>query len=470
MKEAAMNPQTPTRTTRRLSRRRFLGAAAGAAAVAVVPRRVLGGAAGKPPSEQLAVAGVGLGPMGSDNLAACEDEAVVALCDVDDRIAAVTWRKHPKAARFKDFRRMLDAETGIDAVIVATPDHTHAVITAAAMRAGKHVYTQMPLAHDVWEVRELVRLAHETGVATQMGNERFSGPTIRETVEWIRDGCIGPVREVHCWTNRPQWPQGVDRPADRPPAPPHLDWDLWLGPAPERPYHGAYHPYTWRGWRDFGTGALGAMGCHTMDGAFWALALAEADTFTVRPDAEGATAETWPTAATVRYRFGPRGDMPPVALTWYDGDRRPPRPDEMPSTREFVGAGGTLFVGEKGKLAFGALTAGTNPGQAGPRTIPESIMWSYRKPKPSLPRVKAAGGRWVESARHVQEWVRACKGGPPACSRFEVAGPLAEMALVGNVALAAGGPVEWNARAMKVTGAPGAEALLRREYRKGWRL
>jgi len=452
-----------------LSRRRFLAAAGTAAAFAVVPRRVLGGKGEKPPSETLAVAAVGLGPMGTDNVAACQGETIAALCDVDHRAAAVTFQRYPKAARYKDFRRMLEKEKGLDAVIVATPDHTHAVVTAAAMKAGKHVYTQMPLAHDVWEVRQLVRLARETKVATQMGNERYSGPTIRWAVEWLRDGCIGAVREVHCWTNRPQWPQGMARPAGK--ATPHadLDWDLWLGPAPRRPYNSAYHPYMWRGWRDFGTGALGAMGCHTMDGAYWALNLAEAKTVTVEADSDGLTPESWPTASTIRYRFGARGDLPPVTLTWYDGGRRPPRPKEMPETREFLGSNGTIFVGEKGMLTFGGITAGTNPGQAGPRFIPESLGWSYRRPKQTIPRVSAKG-RWVESSRHVQEWIRACKGKRPACSRFEIAGPLAELVLLGNVALAAGGPIAYDLAAMKVTGAAKADALLRRPYRKGWSL
>ena len=448
-------------------RRSFLGLVAGA--VSIVPRHVLGGPATKPPSDKLHVACVGLGAMGTDNLKACEGESVVALCDVDSRMASVTFQRYPKAARYKDYRRMLDAEKRLDAVIVATPDHTHAAITAAAMRAGKHAYTQMPLAHDVWEARQLARIAREAKVATQMGNERYSGPTIRSTCEWIWDGCIGPVREVHCWTNRPQWPQGMGRPKDAPAAPPHLAWDLWLGPAPARPYHRAYHPYLWRGWRDFGTGALGAMGCHGMDGAFWALKLAEAPTFSVQADSAGGTAESYPRASSVRYRFPARGDMPPVTLLWYDGGRRPPRPKELPRTREFLGSNGTVFVGEKGKLAFGALTAGTNPGQAGPRFIPESLRQTYSPPKKTIPRISGKG-RWVKSSRHVEDWVRACKGGRPACSRFEIAGPLTEMVLLGNVALLCGKPIEWDREALRIVNAPDANRFLRRHYRAGWSL
>jgi predicted dehydrogenase len=407
--------------------------------------------------------------MGSDNVGACKGHNIVALCDVDRRMASVTFERYPRARQYKDYRRMLERQKDIDAVIVATPDHTHAVISAAAMRLGKHVYTQMPLAHDVWETRRLAEIARETRVATQMGNERYSGPTIRSVCEWIWDGCIGPVREVHCWTNRPQWPQGLTRPQDSPSVPASLDWDLWLGPAPERPYHPAYVPYNWRGWRDFGTGALGALGCHELDGAYWALKLAEASTFSVEAKSTGGTAESFPPASSVRYRFPARGGMPPVTLHWHDGGRRPPRPKEWPPTREFLGSNGTIFVGEKGLLTFGALTAGTNPGQAGPRFIPESLRKSYSPPRRTIPRIRAEG-KWVESSRHIADWLRACKGGKPACSRFEIAGPLTEIVLLGNVALACGKPIQWDRKEMKATGDSKANELLRRSYRKGWSL
>ena len=450
-----------------LSRRRFLGSVAGAATAAVVPARVLGRDGKQAPSETLNVAGVGLGAIGSDNLTACASENIVALCDVDSRMASVTFKRYPDAARYKDYRRMLDKQRDVDAVIVATPDHTHAVITAAAMSQGKHVYTQMPLAHNVWEARQLTELAKKTGVATQMGNERYSGPTLRTTCEWIRADCIGPVREVQCWTNRPQWPQGINRPEGRAAVPSHFDWDLWLGPAPDRPYHGDYHPYNWRGWRDFGTGALGAVGCHVMDGAYWALKLADAATVTVEADSIGGTAESYPRASTIRYRFPARADMPPVTLVWNDGGRRPPRPKELPDTREFIGSNGTVFIGKKGMLTFGALTAGTGPGQAGPRFIPESLRQSFEPPKPTIPRIRAKD-RWF--GRHVQEWIRACKGGPAACSRFEISGPLAEIVLLGNVALLSGKSIEWDRATMKIVNQPAANRYIHREYRDGWTL
>lgn len=455
-----------------ISRRQLLGGAVAAATFSIVPRHVLGGnpgTPGKPPSEKLNIAGIGLGAMGSDNLKVCEDENIVALCDTDWNMASVTFQRYPKANRYRDYRRMLDREKNLDAVIVATPDHTHAVITAAAMKRGKHVYTQMPLTHDVWEARQLAQIARESGVATQMGNERYSGPTIRSVCEWIWDGCIGPIREVHCWTNRPQWPQGLSRPKGRLAVPSQLDWDLWLGPASERPYHHAYHPYNWRGWRDFGTGALGAIGCHVMDGAFWALKLADAATFTIEADSTGLTAESYPKASTVRYRFSARGDMPPVTLTWYDGGRRPPRPEEMPDTREFIGSNGTIFIGEKGKLTFGALTAGTTPGQAGPRFIPESLAQSYRRPKATIPRLKGKR-KWGKASRHEDDWIRACKGGPAACSRFEIAGALTEMVLLGNVALLCGQSIEWDRKSAKIVNESDANKYLRRRYRRGWTL
>lgn len=451
------------------TRRGFLQGAAIGGAFSIVPACVLGRGV-KPPSEKLNVAGVGLGVIGAKNLACCQSENVVALCDVDWQIASVTFQQNPQARKYHDFRRMLDREKSIDAVIVATPDHTHAVISAESMRRGKHVYAQMPLAHDVWETRQLTRIAAESGVVTQMGSERYSGPTIRRVCEWIWDGAIGPVREVHCWTNRPQWPQGMGRPTGKPPVPAELNWDLWLGPAPVRPYHPDYHPHGWRGWQDFGTGALGAIGCHVMDAAYWALRLGDAKSPRVEAETTERNTETYPQSSTVRYRFPARGMMPPVTLHWYDGGRMPPRPPEWPKTREFMGSNGTIFVGERGSLVYGGVMAGTNPGQAGPWLLPESLMRTYEQPKQTLPRVRPAGGRWVEFARHEQEWIRACKGGAPACCRFDIAGPLTELALLGNVAILAGKPIDWDAETMTVGGEPDTERRLRRPYRKGWHL
>jgi predicted dehydrogenase len=367
----------------------------------------------------------------------------------------------------KDFRRMLDKEKSIDAVVVSTPDHTHAVVAAHAMKQGKHVYVETPLAHDVWEARELARLARETGVATQMGNERHSGPGIRRAVEMIWGGGLGPIREVHCWTNRPQWPQGIGRPETKSPPPAGLDWDLWLGPAPERGYDPAYHPYRWRGWKDFGAGALGAMGCQLLDVAFWGLELGKAKSFSVDAESTGTSDETYPKASTIRYRFPARRDLPPVEITWYDGGRQPSRPDGLPFLRE-VGSNGTIFVGENHTMMFGPTVFGTNPGQVGPRTIPESTQIQNVRPFKRIPPVDQ--GDWVKGNRHIKEWISACKKGAQPCANFQYAAPLTEMVLLGNVALANGGPIEWNSETMQIAGAPDADRLIRRQYRKGWSL
>ena len=430
----------------------------------IVPRHVLGRTADKPPSEKLNIAAVGLGAMGCTNLENCHGENIVALCDVDWQTAAVAFQRYPKAAKYRDYRKMLDQEPGIDAVVIATPDHTHAVITAEAIKRGKHVYTQMPLAHDVWEARQLATLAHQSGVTTQMGNDRHSGPGVRRVCEWIWSGALGAVGEVHCWTNRPQWPQGIARPRERPTVPSRLDWDLWIGPAPVRPYHPAYHPYNWRGWQDFGTGALGAMGCHILDAPFWALKLGEADRFTVEASSRGVNDQTWPKTSTILYKFPARASLPPVTIIWYDGGRKPPRPEGWPDAREHVGSGGTFFIGEKCTMAFGALTAGTHPGQAGPRLIPESRMTN--QPPNTIPRVK--DDRAV--SQHEQEWIRACKLGRQPCSSFDYAGPLTEMVLLGNVALRSRTPIEWDRRRMEIVNNADANRHLRREYRTGWML
>jgi predicted dehydrogenase len=437
----------------------------------IVPSSVLGQRKGQSakiaPSEKLNIAGVGLGARGLGNMEKCENANIVALCDVDWTMSATAMKRYPDAAKYKDFRRMLDEEKNIDAVVVSTPDHAHAVVAAEAMKRGKHVYVETPLAHDVWEARELARLAAETGVATQMGNERHSGAGIRRAVEMIWGGGLGAIREVHCWTNRPQWPQGIGRPDGK--TPPHagLDWNLWLGPAPERSYDPAYHPYRWRGWQDFGTGALGAMGCQLLDVAFWGLELGGAKRFSVEAESTGTNGETYPTASTIRYRFPARGDLPPVVVTWYDGGRQPPQPDGLPYLRE-VGSNGVVFVGEQHTMMFGPTVFGTNPGQIGPRTIPEFTQVRNVRPFEKIPLVKESD--WTKGDRHIQEWISACKAGAQPCASFEYSAQLTEMVLLGNVALSSEEPIEWDTGAMKVSGPPDAGRLIRRPYRKGWSL
>src|SRR5512136_1771101 len=323
---------------KKMTRRSFLGsgaaasAAAGAALFTIVPRRVLGRGQ-TPPSDRLAVAGIGIGGMGAANLRELESEAIVALCDVDLNYASGTIKRYPGAEVFTDYRALLEKRKDIDAVVIATPDHTHAVITMAAIKAGKHVYTQKPLTHDVWEARQLTLAAKASKVTTQMGIQGHSGEGIRLVVEWVRAGLIGEVREVDGWCDLSYYPWGHaywssqwgERPTDTPTVPAGLDWDLWIGPAPFRPYHPAYHPLVWRCWWDFGVGMMGDRGVHTLDPVFYALELGAPSS--IEATVCGPSPETHPLADIVTYRFPGRGGRPPVKLTWYDG-LRAPRPDE----------------------------------------------------------------------------------------------------------------------------------------------
>jgi len=443
----------------KISRRDFIGAAAAVAAFTIVPRHVLGGPRQIPPSEKVNIAGIGVGGQGGGDINAVSSQNIVALCDVDWGRAGGTFRRYPNARKYKDFRVMLDKEDkNIDAVVVATPDHVHAVASIAAIKRGKHVYCEKPLTHSVYEARMVAEAAREAGVATQMGNQGQASEGTRLMCEYIWGGAIGPVREVHVWTDRPlrglsdvYWPQGVGRPEETPQAPDTLDWDLWLGPAPERPYHPSYVPFKWRGWWDFGTGALGDIGCHSIDPIWRALKLKAP--LSVEASCTLVNNETYPVASRVTYQFGPRGDMPAVKLHWYDGGMRPPRPDELGEGQQF-GDNGTLFVGDKGKML-------------GYMVIPESRRKEYGAPPKMLDR----------SPGHHQEWIDACKGGKPAGSNFDHAGPLAEAVLLGNVALRPAIKEKltrlrllWDSANMKITNVPEANQYLHRDYREGYSL
>ena len=442
-----------------LSRRRFLGSSATAlAAVSIVPRHVLGRGP-TPPSDKLNVAGIGVGGMGGANLRALEAENIVALCDVDPSYAAGTIQRYPAAKVYSDYRRMLERQKDVDAVVIATPDHTHAVITMAALRAGKHVYTQKPLTHDVWEARQLTLAAKASKLATQMGIQGHSGEGIRLVVEWVRSGLIGEVREVDAWCDLSYYPWGHaywsskwgERPADAPAVPSGLDWDLWIGPAPYRPYHPAYHPLVWRCWWDFGVGMMGDRGAHTLDAAVWALDLGAPET--VEATSCGHGPETHPLSAVVTYRFPARGERPPVKLTWYEGTRAP-RPEALEDGRKMPDEGGLVFKGSKGLIMCGVY--GDSP-----RLVPETLMREARLPEKNIPRVEGS---------HEQDWVLACKGGGQAGAAFEYAGPLTEICLLGNVAKRLDARIAWDASALRVTNAPEAEPLIRRPYRAGWSL
>jgi predicted dehydrogenase len=443
-----------------INRRRFLAGTAMTAAATIVPRHVLGGAGNIAPSEKLNIAGIGVGGMGKSNMMQLESENIVALCDVDHEYAAETFKRYPKAKVYTDFRKMLDKQSDIDAVMIATPDHTHAVIAAEAMRRKKHVYCQKPLTHDVYESRMLTKMAKETGVTTQMGIQGHSMEGGRLICEWIWDGAIGKVTEVDAWCSLSYYPFGHEwwsskwsrRPKETPPVPATLDWDLWLGPAPERPYHPAYHPGVWRCWWDFGCGMMGDRGAHTLDPVFWALKLGhptsvEATSLDLNPD-------THPVASIVTYQFPARGDLPPVKLTWYDG-LRPPRPAELEDGRQMGNVeGGSLFKGSEGKLVAGVY--GEDP-----RLIPESRMKAYKTPEKTIPRVEGS---------HEQDWIRACKSGGRAGADFEYSGLLTEVCLLGNVARRVDARIEWDAENMKVTNLPEANKYIRTQYREGWSL
>ncbi|HUT90793.1 MAG TPA: Gfo/Idh/MocA family oxidoreductase [Thermoguttaceae bacterium] len=435
----------------------LLAGAVGAATV--VPRHVLGGPREIPPSEKMNVAGVGIGGMGAGNLRNVESQNIVALCDVDHGYAAGTIKRYPTAKLYVDYREMLDKQKDIDGVIIGTPDHTHAVISMAAMRAGKHVYCQKPLTHDVYEARMLARAAKECKVATQMGIQGHSGEGARLICEWIRAGLIGEVHEVDAWCSLTYYPWGhaswssqwSERPEETPPVPDGLDWDLWIGPAPMRPYHRAYHPRTWRCWWDFGSGMMGDRGVHTFDPIFWALGLGAPTS--IDATTCGNTPEVHPLSAIVTYHFPARENMPPVKLTWYEGTR-PPRPADLEDGRTLPAEGGVLYKGTKGTIMCGVYGNGA-------RIIPEAKMQEAKLPEKTLPRVPDS---------HELDWVRACKTGEPAGADFSYAVPLTEACCLGNIAQRVDARIEWDAENMKVTNLPEANQYVRTEYRKGWEL
>jgi predicted dehydrogenase len=407
--------------------------------------QVWGGEASSSPNEKLNIAGIGVGGQGGWDIGQCASQNIVALCDVDDRRAAGSFDRFPKAKRYRDFRKMLD-EMGnqIDAVVVGTPDHSHAPASVMAMNMGKHCYCEKPLAHRVDEVRTMIEAAKKNKLATQMGTQIHAEANYRRVVELVESGAIGPVGEVHVW--HPVAYGGGDRPKDTPPVPPELDWDLWLGPAPFRPYHPCYLPGAWRSWRDFGTGGLGDFGCHYMDLPFWALKLRHPTTV----EAEGPPIHPERTSPglIIRYEFPARGDLPPVKLTWYDGGKRP----SFLAERKVPDWGAAvLFVGGKGMLI-------ADYGRH--QLLPEAQYADFQRPAPTIP----------DSIGHHAEWIRACKTGEPTTCNFDYSGTLAEAVLLGNVAYLVGRKLTWDPAELKCSGCPEADPLLRKSYREGWKL
>jgi predicted dehydrogenase len=438
---------------KRITRRQFLGGAAAVAAFTVVPRHVLGGPKYVAPSEKLNIACIGIGGMGASDVGQFSGENIVALCDVDWKHAAGTFEKLPNAKKYRDFRKMLDAEEkNIDAVSVSTPDNIHAVAAMAAIKRDKHVYCQKPLCHDVYEVRQLTLAAREHGVMTQMGTQLHATTEMKTMVEIIQSGAIGDVRKVDLWSGK-NWGGGT-RPQGTAPVPETLDWDLWLGPAPYRPYYpNVYLPAEWRRWWDFGTGTLGDMGCHIIDPAWWALNLDAPTSIEAQPGPFND--ETYPTKTIITWEFPARGSLPAVTVRWFDGENRPPRPAELEEGRNLPDQGG-LYYGDKGTLLL--------PHGSRPELLPYSKMKEFKPPEPSLPREKDG------ASGHYQEWVRACKGGPKPLSNFDYAGPLTEAILLGNIAAKASRKIEWDSAAMKIRNMSEMNQHLRRQYRQGWAL
>ncbi len=472
------SPQSSGSATAGLSRRSFLGGLSAATAFTIVPRHVLGGEGHVAPSDKTTLAGIGVGGQGLQNIQAFlefPEVQVVAVCDVHRESGGyLSWNwtqgkeqrtagreparrlveehyaqeknagKYQGCRAYSDFRELL-AKEDVDAVMVATPDHTHAVITMAALKKGKHVYCEKPLTYSVYEARQVAEAARKAGVATQLGNQGQASEEARLTCEFIWDGAIGGVHEVQVWSG-PRfwaWPAWDGRPPETPPVPDGLDWDLWLGPAPERPYHPAYHPWVWRNWWDFGTGLLGDLGCHKLSTVFKALKLGhptsiEASSTKINP-------ETYPLGVIARFEVPARGDLPPVTLHWHDGGLKPPYPKDLEPNR---GMADVTYLGDKGTLM-------------GHRIIPESKMKAYGKPPQRLPR----------SVGHYKEWVDACRGGPPAGANFvDHAGLLTEACMLGNVALRAGKKLAWDGPNLRVTNDEAANKFLHREYRPGWTL
>jgi predicted dehydrogenase len=500
----SLTARTITNNRRNVTRRSAIKTLGAAAGWTIVPRTVLGGGRQSPPSDRITLACIGVGSQGLRvmmNFLQQPDVQVVSVCDVnrgsDDY---VEWGQHELrdkvrkllgdqyaswggsdgsyrggiagrepareivdayygterrsgsskgCAAFEDFRELLSSNSDVDAIIVGTPDHLHAVVSIAALRAGKHVFCQKPMAHSVFEASRMADVSRETHRATQVAVGNQASEATRQLCEWMWGGAIGPVRHVLNWSNRPFWPQGVSRPETEEPVPSHLNWDLWLGPAASRPYHHAYQPFVWRGWYDFGAGALGDMGCYSFDTIFRVLKL-EAPSH-VEGSSTERFPESFPKASILHFDFPPRGDMPSVRVTWYDGGLKPPTPEELDEPA--LEAEGLLFVGDKGKILCGF-------NGAKPRLIPKAKMDAFSPPPPSLPR----------SPGNEREWLDACKGGAAGGADFPFSARVTETLLLGNIALRTGERLVWDPAARAITNVPKANELLRREYRDGWSL
>jgi predicted dehydrogenase len=440
-----------------MDRRAFLGrAGAGAAGITLLAAR---SARSYAANDVVNMAIVGVGGQGGVNRGELKSlSTIVALCDADKGRLAASEKDHPGARTWTDFRKMFQEQKEIDAAMVSTPDHLHAPAAMMAIKLGKGVDVEKPMTHSIHEARALAEAALKYKVATMMDNEGHASDDVRRCAEWLLSGAIGRVREAHIWTDRPIWPQGIAQRLPSKPVPPNLEWDVWLGPAPYRDYHDSLHPFAWRGWWDFGTGALGDMGCHWWDAAFWGLKLGEAKTCTLEAEQSGMSEETGPNWSVVTYQFSARGDLPPVKITWWDGKKPqgqnlPPKPEAM-GPGDKLGSNGAIYVGEKATIVNNHHSS---------KLYPESKAKDLDLPKPFsiIPR----------SPGHKQEWIAAIKGGPPGGTHFPTYGSrLCEVVLLGNLAVRAGKKFEWDFATGKPKNCPEAAAYIRRDYRKGWEL
>ncbi len=461
MSHAASAPSNRQISRRRFLRRTATGAAALPFAFQIAPASVLGGPARLAPSDKLNVACIGVGGRGGASVRACKEHNIVGLCDVDDTRAAKTYEQFPKAKRFRDFRDMLDKlDKGIDAVTVGTPDHTHAVAVLDAIGRGKHVYCEKPLAHSVHEVRAMAAAARKHDVVTQLGNQGHSSDHIRNFCEWIWDGAIGNVTEIHacCDAFREVYCQIDKLPQlkEKKEVPEGLDYDLWLGPAQFRPYSPLWVPWNWRGWMPFGTGCIGDWFCHVIDPSFWALDLGAPTS--VHAEVKGYDpkehADVYPRGTKVTYHFPAKGKRGPVKLVWFDGSERPPRPKELEPDRKLPGVGAVVY-GEDGAIMHGSHGAG------GCAIIPEAKMKEYQQPEKKIPRVE--GHHW--------DWLEAIRTGRKAGSDFAYGGPLTEVALLGAIAIRfPGRELRWDHDRMQFTNLSAANAFVAPPYRQGWAL
>jgi len=497
-----------------MNRRRFLQSTGTAAAGLVLPRRLLGGPGHVPPSEKVNLAFIGTGSQGLRvmfGFLSQPDVQGVAVCDPNRQssdypqwgrgefcnsvrkllgtnsgwewlspndpvdltrtvkatagtcgreparqIVEAYYAKQKEAGAYKgcaaysSYRDLLEKEKDVDAVVVGAADHLHAAIAIASMKKGKHVYGQKPMTRTVYEARRMAEAAREAGVATQVAIGNQASESTRVLCEMVWAGAIGPVRQVINWSSRPFWPQGVDRPKEEPPVPEGMDWNLWLGPSPERPFHRLYHPFNWRGWHDFGGGAIGDMGCYSFDTIFRVLKL-EAPS-AVESSSSEATPETYPKACAMHFDFPARGDLPPVKVTWYDGGLKPPRPAEF-GAKDRMRAEGMLFVGDKGAILCGFT--GDNP-----VLLPESRRKEFEPPPKTLPR----------SPGNEREWIDACKGAKTVPgANFVFTGSVTETIMLGNVALRTGERIAWEREPMKASSSA-AQKIIRPEFRAGWDL